>query len=68
METTPRELDSLATLIAALPEEERAILALHYVQGHSVAEIASALSVAPRSVEAVLIAGKTRLSAALGMG
>lgn len=69
METTPRELSaSLATLIAALPPEERAILTLHYVQGHSVAEIASTLSVPPRSVEAVLLAGKARLSAALGIG
>ena len=69
METTPRELSaSLATLIAALPEEERAILALHYIQGHTVAQIASTLSVPPRSVEAVLMAGKARLAAALGIG
>lgn len=69
MESTPRELSaSLATLIAALPEEERAILTLHYVQGNSIAQIASTLSVPPRSVEAVLMSGKMRLAEALGMG
>ena len=45
METTPRESSvSLATLIAALPPEERAILTLHYVLGHSVDEIAATLA------------------------
>lgn len=68
METTPREPSvSLAMLIAALPTEERAILTLHYVQGRSVLDIAAALSVAPRVVEAVLKAGKERLAGALGM-
>jgi DNA-directed RNA polymerase specialized sigma24 family protein len=69
METTPHEPSaSLTTLIAALPEEERAILALHYVYNHSVSDIAFTLSVAPKAVEAVLNAGKVRLAAALGMG
>ena len=69
METTPRESSvSLATLIAALPPEERAILTLHYVLGHSVDEIAATLSVEVRAVEAVLKIGKVRLATALGMG
>jgi DNA-directed RNA polymerase specialized sigma24 family protein len=69
METTPSEPSaSLAALFAALPEEERAILTLHYVHDHSVADIASTLAVEPRAVEAVLRAGKARLVAALGMG
>ena len=68
METTPRESSvSLATLIAALPPEERAILTLHYVLGRSVAEIAATLSVEARAVEAVLNLGKLRLATALGM-
>ena len=68
METTPRESSvSLATLIAALPPEERAILTLHYVLGHSVDEIAATLSVEPRAVEVVLKVGKVRLATALGM-
>jgi len=68
METTSGALSSLATLIAALPEEERVILTLHYVKGRSILEIAQALGVAPKAVEGVLIAGKTRLAAALGIG
>ena len=69
METTPSETSvSLATLIAALPPEERAILTLHYVLGHSIDEIAATLSVESRAVEGVLRVGKTRLSTALGMG
>jgi DNA-directed RNA polymerase specialized sigma24 family protein len=69
METTRLEpSSSLATLFAALPEEERAILTLHYVHDHSIVEIASTLSVAPKAVEAVLKAGKARLAAALGIG
>jgi DNA-directed RNA polymerase specialized sigma24 family protein len=68
METTPRESSvSLATLIAALPPEERAILTLHYVLGHSVDEIAATLLVEPRTVEVVLKVGKVRLATALGM-
>lgn len=68
MERNPRERSSLATLIAALPQEERAILTLHYVQGHSIGEIAATLSVPQSSVEVVLKSGKARLSAALGLG
>jgi len=68
METTPGELSTLATLIAALPEEERVILTLHYVKGRSVEQIAAVLEVAPKSVEGVLMAGKTRLAKALGIG
>ncbi len=69
METPPRESSvSLATLIAALPEEERAILILHYGQGRSIVEIATTLEVEPRVVEAVLKVGKIRLARALGMG
>ncbi len=69
MEPTNRELSvNLAALIAALPEEERAILTLHYVSGCSIAEIASVLSVPERVVERVLAAGKARLVTALGMG
>lgn len=67
MERNPRERSSLAMLIAALPHEERAILTLHYVQGHSISEIAATLSVPKSSVEVVLKAGKARLSAALGL-
>lgn len=68
MEPDLREPSSLAALIAALPSEERAILTLHYVKGHSISEIAAALSVAPKSVEVVLLAGKARLAQALGIG
>ncbi|HUW78939.1 MAG TPA: sigma factor-like helix-turn-helix DNA-binding protein [Candidatus Nanopelagicaceae bacterium] len=68
MEITSRELSgSLATLLATLPDEERAILTLHYVRSCSVAEIAVLLSVPPRAVLAVLDTAKCRLLGALGM-
>ncbi|MEI7659457.1 MAG: sigma-70 family RNA polymerase sigma factor [Actinomycetes bacterium] len=58
---------TLAQVLAALPEEERTILTLHYLKSMSAIEIATLLKVPTRSVEAVITSGKARLSAALGM-
>jgi DNA-directed RNA polymerase specialized sigma24 family protein len=58
---------SIAELIASLPEEERIILTLHYLGAKSAAEIAAALSVPEKSVHAVIESGKKRLSAGLGL-
>jgi DNA-directed RNA polymerase specialized sigma24 family protein len=54
-------------MLAALPEEERFILTLHYLKGKSAPEIASLLSVPERSVVAVIDSGKRRIAAQLGL-
>jgi DNA-directed RNA polymerase specialized sigma24 family protein len=58
---------TLAQLLASLPEEERIILTLHYLRSKSSVEIAELLSVPEKSVIAVIESGKKRLTAFLGM-
>lgn len=58
---------TIAELLDALPEEERFILALHYLKGQSPAEIADLLSVPERAVLAVIESGKRRITAELGL-
>ncbi|CAB4532439.1 unannotated protein [freshwater metagenome] len=58
---------TLAEVLASLPEEQRIILTLHYLRSMSSAEIAALLSVPQRSVDAVISAGKARLSGLLGL-
>jgi DNA-directed RNA polymerase specialized sigma24 family protein len=58
---------TLAEVLAALPEEERFILTMHYLRSMSSADIAESLSVPIRSVEVVIASGKARLSALLGL-
>ncbi len=55
---------TIAELIATLPEEERAVLTLHYMRNLSVAQIASTLGVPERSVMAVLASARAKLSSA----
>lgn len=50
----PRVAIGLAELLAVLPERQRSIVALHYVDDRSVAEIADVLSIAPGTVKASL--------------
>jgi RNA polymerase sigma-70 factor (ECF subfamily) len=49
-------------LLERLPEEERTILTLVYLQSRSPAEIAELLGVPERSVHAVLERGRARIS------
>lgn len=56
----------MAQVLASLPEEERIILTLHYMRQMSSSEIALMLQVPERAVDAVISAGKARLSAVLG--
>ena len=58
---------TLADLLASLPEEERIILTLHYLRSKSTAEIAALLSVPDRAVIAVIASGKARLKGELGL-
>lgn len=50
-------------LLARLPEEERTILSLVYLQKRSAPEIADLLGVPERSVHAVLERGRARIAA-----
>ncbi len=59
--------ETLAQLLASLPEEERIILTLYYVRSLSAAEIAEILRVPEKAVSGVIIAGRTRLTARLNM-
>jgi len=61
------EPTTLTQVLASLPDEERIILTLNYLRGMSSAEIATMLSVPERAVDAVISAGKARLSALLGL-
>jgi DNA-directed RNA polymerase specialized sigma24 family protein len=54
---------TLAELLASLPDEERIILTLHYLRSKSSAEIAALLSVPEKSVLVVIDSGKKRLTA-----
>ena len=58
---------TLAQLLASLPEEERIILTLHYLRSKSSREIAELLAVPEKSVMAVIDSGKKRLTSFLGM-
>lgn len=58
---------TIAELLASLPEEERIILTLHYLRGKSAGEIAALLGVPERSVFAVIDSGKRRIAGQLGL-
>jgi RNA polymerase sigma factor (sigma-70 family) len=62
-----KQPQTLAQALASLPEEERIILSMHYLNSMSAADIASILGVPERSVEAIIRQGKARLSAILGL-
>jgi DNA-directed RNA polymerase specialized sigma24 family protein len=59
--------ETIAELLAAMPEEERIILTLHLLRGKSSEEIAILLQVPERAVIAVISSGKTRLKGLLGI-
>ncbi len=61
------EPKTLAEVLAALPDEERIILVMHYLRSMSPSEIAQKLGVPERSVIAVIAIGKARLSKTLGL-
>lgn len=59
--------ETLAQLLASLPEEERVILTLHYLRNLSPAEIATILHVPERAVIHVIAAGRVRLTSRLNL-
>jgi DNA-directed RNA polymerase specialized sigma24 family protein len=58
---------TIADVIASLPEEERIILTLHYLRGKAADEIAELLSVPSKSVLVVIESGKRRITSQLGL-
>jgi DNA-directed RNA polymerase specialized sigma24 family protein len=59
--------ETIAQLLASMPEEERIILTLHLLRGKSSEDIALLLQVPERAVIAVIASGKTRLKGHLGI-
>jgi RNA polymerase sigma factor (sigma-70 family) len=53
--------ETLSQLLEGLPEEERFILTLHYINGRSSQEIAEALGVPLRAVDSMISSGKARI-------
>ena len=58
---------TIIEVLASLPEEERVILTLFYLKSMPSDQIAILLEVPEKSVAAVIMAGKTRLKAHLGL-
>ena len=58
---------TLKEVLASLPEEEQVILTLHYLRSMQSDQIALLLSVPEKSVLAVIVRGRARLSAQLGL-
>ena len=58
---------TLAELLASLPEEERIILTLHYLRSKTSRDIADLLAVPERAVIVVIESGKARLKGVLGL-
>ena len=58
---------TIAELLATLPEEERIILTMHYLRGKDSSEIATLLNVPERAVIALIDSGKRRLTGVLGL-
>lgn len=58
---------SMAQLITQLPEEERIVLTLFYLKSESTEMIAKRLGVPQRAVDSVLVSGRARLLASLGL-
>jgi RNA polymerase sigma factor (sigma-70 family) len=62
-----KQSQTLADVLASLPDEERIILTMHYLKSMSASEIATILGVPERSADAIIKQGKSRLSAILGI-
>jgi RNA polymerase sigma-70 factor (ECF subfamily) len=62
----PPEPDGLGALLAELPRQQRIVVALYYVDGLSVAEVAAAMEIADGSVKSHLHDARQRLRAVLG--
>jgi RNA polymerase sigma-70 factor (ECF subfamily) len=62
----PPEPDGLGALLAELPRQQRIAVALYYVDGLPVADVADAMGIAEGSVKSHLHDARQRLRAVLG--
>ena len=58
---------TLAELLASLPEEERVILTLFYLRSFSVTQIAVTLAVPERAVLVIINSGRSHLTKGIGI-
>ncbi len=56
---------AMSTALASLPPRHRTVLTLHYVHGHSLRSIASAMEISPQRTSQLHLSGIRRLRAAL---
>ena len=61
-----RESDMFWAAVRALPDRQRAAVALHYVEDMSVADVATALEIAEGTVKASLFKARATLARSLG--
>jgi RNA polymerase sigma-70 factor, ECF subfamily len=62
------EAKALHAVIATLPQRQRAAIALFYLEGFTMVEVAQALDTNAKAVEGLLSRGKAALKALLGEG
>jgi RNA polymerase sigma-70 factor (ECF subfamily) len=62
------EGDRFWSAVRALPERQRAVVALHYLEDLPVAEVAHTLEIPAGTVKSTLSAARAALAAALGVG
>jgi len=67
-EVAEPQLDELGALLAELPRQQRASIALFYVDGLPVAEIAATLDISEGAVKFHLHKGRERLRTLVGEG
>lgn len=67
-DTQTPELDEVAALLAGLPRQQRLSLALYYIDGQSVAEVASTLKISEGTVKFHLHQGRNALRGQIGQG
>lgn len=63
--STPTDADRLVRALASLDIDQRSILALHHLEGHSVAELAEVLAIPEGTVKSRLYTARRALQAAL---
>lgn len=67
VELPQSEGDRFWSAVRALPDRQRAVVALHYLDDMAVADVAAVLDVAPGTVKSTLFAARAALAAALGV-
>jgi RNA polymerase sigma-70 factor (ECF subfamily) len=67
VEMPERETDRFWAAVRALPDRQRAAVALHYLEDLPIADVAAALQIADGTVKATLFKARASLAASLGV-